>query len=96
MLLMSEAMTNLCTIAGPIVLAIITFIVALARFISFLAKIWEKSNLENIVDNIKAEKETIGVHLDEVAQALKQVSLENAELKKQNKELKEALLKIKE
>lgn len=96
MILTSEAIQNLTTIAMPIILAIITLIVTMARFVKTISELVKGSNLENIKASIIANQDELKTQVQEVMEAFNSVMRENAELKKQNKEIKELLTKVKE
>lgn len=96
MILTSEAIQNLTTIAMPIILAIITLIVTMAKFVKTISELVKGSNLENIKASIIANQDELKTQVQEVMEAFNSVMRENAELKKQNKEIKELLTKVKE
>lgn len=93
---MTEAVQNIVTIATPIVLALLGFIIGVAKVAKELHQTFEKSNLETIKKDIEDNQDKITASIQEVLDLYKESIKENAELKKANKELKELLTKVKE
>lgn len=93
---MTDTVQNIVTIATPIVLALLGFIIGVAKVAKELHQTFEKSNLETIKQDIENNQDKITASIQEVVDLYKECIKDNAELKKQNKELKELLTKIKE
>lgn len=93
---MTDTVQNIVTIATPIVLALLGFIIGVAKVAKELHQTFEKSNLETIKKDIEDNQDKITASIQEVLDLYKESIKENAELKKANKELKELLTKVKE
>lgn len=93
---MTETVQNIVTVATPIVLALIGFLVGVVKVAKELHQTFEKSNLETIKKDIADNQDKITASIQEVVDLYKETIKDNAELKKQNKELKELLTKVKE
>ena len=93
---MTEAVQNIVTVATPIVIALIGFLVGVVNVAKELHKIFEKSNLETIKKDIQDNQDKITASIQEVIDLYKETIKDNAELKKENKELKQLLTKVKE
>lgn len=93
---MTETVQNIVTVATPIVIALIGFLVGVVKVAKELHQIFEKSNLETIKKDIQDNQDKITASIQEVVDLYKETIKDNAELKKENKELKQLLTKIKE
>lgn len=93
---MTETVQNIVTVATPIVIALIGFLVGVVKVAKELHQTFEKSNLETIKKDIADNQDKITASIQEVVDLYKETIKDNAELKKQNKELKELLTKVKE
>ena len=96
MILTSEAIQNLVTIAMPIIIAIIVLIVTMAKYVKTISELVKGSNLENIKASIIANQAELQKQILEVIEAFNSVMRENAELKKQLREIKQLITKVKE
>lgn len=93
---MTEAVQNIVTVATPIVIALIGFLVGVVKVAKELHQTFEKSNLETIKKDIQDNQDKITESIQEVVDLYKETIKDNAELKKENKELKQLLTKVKE
>lgn len=96
MIMMSQSLENLLTTFGPMLTVLIGFVTAGVAFLKHLYAIINASNINNVLDNIKKDNESLKAELEVIIDYAKSVAIENAELRKQNKEIKELITKVKE